>query len=55
MNDGIFVAGKDFDDWRAANPTEDADVNNINEENANANYYRISDAEEQIRKYQVIL
>ncbi|RZJ71961.1 putative Ig domain-containing protein [Flavobacterium sp.] len=21
-NDGIYVAGKDFDDWRAANPTE---------------------------------
>ncbi|HQW68813.1 MAG TPA: CotH kinase family protein [Flavobacterium sp.] len=45
--DGIYVAGKDFDDWRAANPTEDADVNNINEENANANYLRSGDATEQ--------
>lgn len=34
-NDGIYVAGKDFDDWRIANPTiEPAGLENI------ANYYR---------------
>jgi len=46
-NDGIFVAGKDFDDWRAANPTVDADFSSVNENEENANYYRISDNEEQ--------
>ena len=46
--DGIFVAGKDFDDWRAANPTEDADIYNVNEETGNANYVRSGDATEQV-------
>jgi hypothetical protein len=46
--DGIFVAGKDFDDWRAANPTENADTDIVNEENANANYVRSGDATEQV-------
>ncbi|MGV9004886.1 CotH kinase family protein [Flavobacterium sp.] len=44
---GIFVAGKDFDDWRALNPSVDADFNTINEDAQNANYYRIGDNEEQ--------
>lgn len=46
--DGIFVAGKDFDDWRALNPTEDADIYNVNEETGNANYVRSGDATEQV-------
>ena len=47
-NDGIFVAGKDFDIWRAANPSVDADFSTVNEDEENANYYRISDNEEQL-------
>lgn len=43
---GIFVAGKDFDDWRAANPTEDADYNNVTVGNENANYVRTGDGAE---------
>lgn len=45
---GIFVAGKDFDDWRAANPTVDADFDNVNENNGNANYVRSEEGSEQI-------
>lgn len=48
---GIFVAGKDFDDWRAANPTEDATLDNINEESANANYVRSGDSTEQLGNF----
>lgn len=45
---GIFVAGKDFDDWRAANPTVDANFDNVNESNGNANYVRNEVGSEQI-------
>ncbi len=40
-NEGIFVAGVDFDQWRAANPTVDADYYN-----ADANYRRTGDPSE---------
>ncbi|MBK9225301.1 MAG: hypothetical protein IPO23_13120 [Flavobacterium sp.] len=33
---GIYVAGKDFDTWRTANPTEEPDY----VENDNGNYCR---------------
>jgi hypothetical protein len=46
--DGIFVAGKDFDDWRALNPTEVADNNTVNDVNANANYVRSGSETEQV-------
>jgi hypothetical protein len=45
---GIFVAGKDFDDWRALNPTVVADANVINEETENANYVRTGSGTEQV-------
>jgi hypothetical protein len=46
--DGIFVAGKDFDDWRAANPTVNANIYNVNEETENANYLRSGDVTEKV-------
>lgn len=46
--DGIFVAGKDFDDWRALNPTVVADNNSVNDVNANANYVRSGSETEQV-------
>jgi hypothetical protein len=54
-NNGIFVAGKDFDDWRAANPTEDADYNNVNIDNANANYVRSEETSEQIGTFSYLV
>lgn len=47
-DNGIYVAGKDFDEWRALNPTLVADENIINEDNANANYIRRGSATEQV-------
>jgi len=38
-NNGIFVAGKDFDDWRTANPTGSANASGA------GNYYRETDDE----------
>lgn len=41
-NNGIYVAGSDFDAWRAANPTL------VSEYNATGNYDRSGDATEQV-------
>ena len=47
-NDGIYVAGKDFDDWRALNPTVVATADVIGESSANANYVRSGSSTEQV-------
>lgn len=43
--DGIQVAGKDFDDWRAANPTEEPEYNTV------GNFFRRGAANEKVGNF----
>jgi len=43
--DGIQVAGKDFDDWRAANPTEEPEFNTV------GNFFRRGAANEKVGNF----
>lgn len=43
--DGIQVAGKDFDDWRAANPTEEPEYNEV------GNFFRRGAANEKVGNF----
>lgn len=43
--DGIQVAGKDFDDWRAANPTEEPEYNTV------GNFFRRGSANEKVGNF----